>query len=75
MRRYSNRRLHEYEHVNDFYRTYDEEQFDLEDDFIHDAFNALYPVVKKHRRLMDSDPLDILNKQIKFITRRLEEVL
>ena len=48
---------------------------DLEYDFIHDAFNALYPVIKRYKRLMDRDPLDVLNKQIDFIITRLEEVL
>lgn len=72
---YSNRRFREEEYVSDFYHTYDEEQFELEDDFTHDAFNALYPVVKKYKRLMDNDPLVFLRKQIEFITDRLDEVL
>ena len=75
MKRYNNRRLHEDKYINDFYRSYDEEQFDLEDDFTHDAFNALYHVVKKYKRLMDGDPLDVLNKQIDFIITRLEDVM
>lgn len=75
MRRYRNRRLYEKDYVNNFHNSYDEDQFDLEDDFTHDAFNALYHVVKKYKRLMDGDPLDVLNKKIDFIIDRLEEVI
>lgn len=68
-----NRRLSERDHVSKYRDSFDEERFNVEDDFMHDVFKALVPVVMKYKRRLDGDPISVLERQIDSIIWYLED--
>lgn len=60
------RRLYEDENYSDY-------MFDIEDDFQHDVYRALAPIIRSYSRKRGVDPIELLDHCIDTIILRLEE--
>lgn len=60
------RRFYEDENYRDYI-------FDIENDFQHDVYRALAPVIRSYSRKRGVDPIELLDRYMDTIVLRLEE--
>lgn len=60
------RRFYEDENYHDYI-------FDIENDFQHDVYRALAPVIRSYSRKRGVDPIELLDRYMDTIVLRLEE--
>ena len=62
-------------HENDDYidEDFDQRMWEIEDDFVHDVYGALAPVIRSYSRKRGVDPIELLDHCIDTIILRLEE--
>ena len=52
---------------------YDDYRFDIEDNFQHDLYNAIIPVMRRYSRKRGVDPFELLDRYIDITILRLKD--